>query len=250
MAETPAPATRSKRRLRKFVHRKEGASRLGFKSDRSALKDAAVILITAILIVIAAFWIASRFMRPAPPDEFVMSTGAPGGAYHLFAERYRDILARNGVRIELKGSAGSMENFKRLTDSGADVALIQGGITAPDKTQGLVSLGSVYYEPLWIFYRAKTEATLLNDLHGKRIAIGAEGSGTRALASQLLTAVGANQGAATLLPLGGNAAVDALLEGKVDACFIVAAPDAPVVQRLIRAADLRIMNIANAEAVT
>ena len=211
-----------------------------------------MVLLPGLIVIVAAFWLASRFIRPAPPDSFVMSTGAPGGAYHLYAERYRDILARDGVAIELKPSAGSLENLARLRDpaSGVQAALVQGGVAASDDNAELLSLGSVYYEPLWIFHRGAGELTLLNQLAGKKIAIGVEGSGTRALALQLLQAVGAGDAPTRLLPLGGNAAADALIAGEIDACFVVGSPDAPVVQRLSTAKGIRLMSIVNAEAFT
>lgn len=249
----PEPVTArptGRKHIRQFLHRREGASRFSFTIDKAALKETAAVVLPGILIILAAFWVASRYIRPAPPDSFVMSTGAPGGAYHLYAERYRDILARDGVSVELKPSAGSTENLARLRDpaSGVDVALIQGGIAGQESTAGLHSLGSLYYEPLWVFYRGQAELTLFNQLRGKRIAVGAEGSGTKALTLQLLKAVGLDESSATLESLGGNAAVDALSAGKIDALFVVGAPDAPVVQRLIKTEGVRLLNLANAEA--
>lgn len=248
----PSPDRRppGRKRIRKFLHRSEGESRFAFTIDKAALKETAAVVIPGILVILAAFWLASRYIRPAPPNSFVMSTGATGGAYHLFAERYRDALARDGITIELKPSAGSSENLARLRDpnSGVDAALIQSGIAGSDATAGLHSLGSVYYEPLWIFYRGTTTLTLLNQLRGKRIAVGAQGSGTKALALQLLTAVALDDASTTLEAIGGGAAADALAAGKVDAVFVVGAPDAPIVQRLVKTEGIRLLSLANAEA--
>jgi TRAP transporter TAXI family solute receptor len=240
------------KRFRSFLHRDKNRAGLHFAIDKAALREGAMVLLPGLLVIIAAFWLASRFIRPAPPDSFVMSTGAPGGAYHLYAERYRDILARDGVTIELKPSAGSVENLARLRDpaSGVEVALVQGGVAAGEDNSELHSLGSVYYEPLWIFHRGPGELTLLNQLAGKRIAIGTEGSGTRALALQLLEAVGVHGPPSRLLPLGGNAAADALVAGEVDVCFVVGSPDAPVVQRLVKAGGIRLLSVTNADAFT
>jgi len=250
MSQHPDARPGGRKHIRKFLHRREGASRFSYTIDKAALKETATVVIPGLLIILAAFWIASRYIRPAPPDSFVMSTGASGGAYHLFAERYRDILARDGVTVELKASAGSMENLARLRDasSGVDVALIQGGIAEKETTARLRSLGSVYYEPLWIFHRGNTDLTLLNQLKGKRIAVGAEGSGTKALALQLLKAVGIESSSTPLEALGGNAAADALLAGKVDAAFVVGATDAPLVRRLVMTDGMRLLSLTNAEA--
>jgi len=241
---------RPQKRLRSFVHRRRDASRFGLEFDRTALKDGIAVVLPVFLLVVGAFWLASRYVRPAPPDSLVMATGPEGGAYHLFGERYRDILAKDGVRLELRPSAGSIENLQRLADpaSGVEAAFMQAGVRANENVAGLESLGGIAYEPLWIFYRGAHDLELLNDLLGKRIAIGPEGSGTRALALQLMHAVGADATTTTFAPLGGNAAIDALLKGTVDAAFIVASPEAPTVQRLISTDGIRLLSLANAEA--
>ena len=236
------------RRLRGFLHRKRGA--FAFELDRAALKDAAVVILPLLMIVAGAFYLASYYVRPAPPDVLVMSTGAEGGAYHLFGHRYRDILARDDVRLELRSSAGSVQNLARLTDSSTDVeaAFVQGGVAAPEQAAGLVSLGAIYYEPLWIFYRGDRDFEDLNELLGKRVAIGPEGSGTRALAFRLLKAVGADAATTTLEPLGANDAAEALIQGDIDAAVMVAGPDAQAVQRLVKAEGIRLFSVGNAEA--
>ncbi len=250
MSTQPESRPAAPRRIRKFLHRSEGASRFGFTIDRAALRETATVVLPGLLIILAAFWIASRYIRPAPPDSFVMSTGASGGAYHLFAERYREILARDGVTIELKPSAGSMDNLARLRDpsSGVDVAFVQSGTAGNELEPTLHSLGSIYYEPLWIFYRGATELTLLNQFRGKRIAVGTEGSGTKALALQLLQSVGLKEPSITVLVQGGNTAADNLAAARIDAAFVVGAPDAPIVQRLIRTEGVRLLSVSNAEA--
>jgi len=220
--------------------------------DKEAVKD---LLITAglpIIAVIAAFWIAARYVKPAPPDTFVMTTGAGGGAYHLFAQRYRDILARERITIQLQPSAGSIENLQRLQDSKSqvDVGLVQAGVVSGESPAGLRSLGAMYYEPLWVFYRGKDEIDKLSQLSGKRVAIGPEGSGTRALALQLLKASGADSPPTKLLPLGGNDAVVALIDGTVEAALLVASPDAPTVRVLANTKDIKLASLVQAEAFT
>src|SRR5262245_818066 len=182
--------TQSRHRLRPFMYKPVGGG--GRRFDVEAAKDFFFIAFLPLLALLVAFWFAARFIKPAPPDKFVMTTGAAGGAYHLFAERYRDILKRDKVSITLTSSAGSVENLKRLTNAqaGVDVGLLQAGIISGDPPTGLRSLGAVYFEPLWVFYRGREEIDKLSQLAGKRVAVGAEGSGTRALALQLLKASG------------------------------------------------------------
>lgn len=234
------------------MRRREGEPGLHFDIDRAALKDAMLIIVPALIVIVAAFWIASRFIRPAPPASFVMATGPEGGAYRLFAQRYRDILARDGITVDLRPSDGSSENLTLLADPGSKVqaALVQAGMGPGESAASPVSLGSVYYEPLWVFYRGARELSLLNELVDKRIAVGAEGSGTRVLALELLRAVGARTDEERYQPLGGAAAAEALMQGGVDAAFVVGSPNAPIVQRLLKAEGIRLLSLANAEAFT
>jgi TRAP transporter TAXI family solute receptor len=217
-----------------------------------SVRELAFVTLVAVVVVGSAFMVAYRFVRPAPPNHFVIATGNESGAYHLFAQRYKEILAHQKINVELRPSSGSVENLKRLTDpeGGYDVALIQSGITTVNEDEPQArSLGALYYEPLWVFYRSPVELNRLTQLSGKRIAAGPEGSGTRVLAVNMLKANGADKPSLRLLPLGGMTAADALIAGQIDVAMFVAAPDAPIVQRLLKAPDVRLMNMAHADAL-
>ncbi|MBI4203921.1 MAG: TAXI family TRAP transporter solute-binding subunit [Betaproteobacteria bacterium] len=220
--------------------------------DHISLRDLIVAIAPLVLIVVAAFWIAYQFVKPAPPAALAMTTGTEGGAYRAYAERYREILARDGITLELRPSSGSIENLRRLADetSGVDVGFIQSGSGAAADAPGLVSLGSLYYEPLWVFYRGNVVLDRLSQLKGKRVAIGPEGSGIRKLALQLLSANDAEQQPTTLLDLGMAAAAKALQKREIDAAFIIAGPDSAVVQELLRADGVRLMSFSQAIAYT
>src|SRR5215813_9879864 len=169
----------------------------------------------ATLLVLGAVTITLLFMRPAPPSELVMSTGTSDGRYHAYATKYRDILARDGVTLRLWPSGGAVENLRRLADPAAhvDVALIQGGVVSGQpsiSTQGLVSLGSVYNEVLWLFYRGDRVLARLPPLNGKLIAIGAENSGCAALAMMLLEATEIAKPPTVAMKVGGEAAANLL----------------------------------------
>ena len=224
--------------------------RLGI--PKISLRDLLATAGPAALLVVAGFWLAYQFVEPAPPKHLLISSGAPDGAYHAFAERYRDILARNGIRLEIRASSGSIENMSRLKDeaSGVDIAFVQAGIAQEDEDSELVSLGNVYYEPVWVFYRGGRTLDRLTQLKGKRVAVGGENSGTQLLALQLLIASGFEPDEPGLVTLGGEAAEAALQKGEVDAVFFIAAPEAAAIQRLLRIADIRLMNFAQAEAYT
>src|SRR5688572_15448305 len=205
----------------------------------------------AALIVAAAFAVALYFVEPAPPKRLVMSTGAADGGYHAFAQRYREILARDRVEVELRPSRGSLENVGRLMerDSGVDVGFLQGGTSFAANAPDLVSLGGLYYEPLWVFYRG-APLDDLPGLRGKRIAIGPEYSGVRALALQLLAVNDVVLPPTELVAIGENDAAEALLAGKVDVAMFVAPMESPIVERLLTDTGVRLLSLERAEAYT
>lgn len=215
-----------------------------------SIKELAAVLLPVALAVVAAFWFTFKFVQPAPPRIVVMSTGVQGGAYHAFALRYQAILARDGVKLELRPSSGAVENLARLRDPKSDVsiALVQGGVGRAADPPVLESLGSVYYEPLWVFYRGNRDLDRINELKGKRIAVGPEGSGTRNLALMILDTSGLRGSDRTQLDLGGQAAADALIDGTADAVFVVAGPDAAIVRGLVQADGVRLMSFSRADA--
>jgi len=224
----------------------------GSESEEVAVREFVLVAAVALLVIALAFWIAFRFVRPAPPDDFAISTGSDSGAYHLFAQRYAEQLARDRILVKPRASSGSVENLTRLADdqSGVSVAFVQGGVGDAARYPNLVTLAALYYEPLWIFYRSERESMLLADILDKRVAIGPEGSGTRALVLALAAASKIADKAKRFLPLGGSEAADALISGKIDAALFVAGADAPVVQRLLRAEGVRLMNLTHAEGLS
>ncbi|MBL8564878.1 MAG: ABC transporter substrate-binding protein [Hyphomicrobiaceae bacterium] len=210
----------------------------------------------AALLVVAAFWLAYQFVEPAPPSKLVITTGSEQGAYFAFAQRYREKLARNGIALEVLPSKGSVENTERLAATSktngthVDLALLQGGIANSDTLPGMVSYGRVFLEPLWVFHRLEGDVDRLSQLAGKRIAIGAVGSGTRKLVETLLEANGIGAGTATLLPLGSASAIEALERGEADAAFFSLAPESPLIQKLMRDERFKLASLRQAEAYT
>jgi TRAP transporter TAXI family solute receptor len=206
----------------------------------------------AILIAIAGCIIAWQFVNPAPPDTITIATGQPGGAYVLFAERYREVLAREDITLNILETAGSVENLKLLEEDphSVNLAFMQGGTASNPQMKDLVSLASLNYEPLWVFYRDAGELTRITELQQKRIAAGEPGSGTQSVTRTLLQDNGMDDGQVSLLPVGGEQAANALLGGKVDAAFLVASVESPLVQQLLRTPGIRLMSFERAEAYT
>jgi TRAP transporter TAXI family solute receptor len=201
-------------------------------------------------VVVVGFVVAYRWVQPAPPRTLVLAAGEEGGAYALFASRYREFLSGYGITLEIRYSAGSVENLALLREGEADAALVQGGIADPEASSGLLSLGGVFYEPLWVFVRAGVEAETLAQLAGMRIGVGAEGSGTRALVSRLLEANGVTRDSATWVPAAGEEAMAALRSGELDALLLVASAQSPVVRSLLDTQGLRLLGMERAEAYT
>ncbi len=223
-----------------------------FRVPRISWHDLAVTLGPYVLLVVVAFWIAFRFVRPAPPDTITITSGPPGSQFQVTAERYRQILSREGVTLRILPSKGSLDNIKRLTDPkvDVDVGFVQGGLANLVDASELMSLGSLFYEPVLIFYRSPRPISRLSELAGKRIAIGREGSGTRVLAETLLKANGIDaKGPATFLALDGKDAEAALLADKADAAFLTGdSATAASMSDLIHTKGIRFFDFGQADA--
>jgi len=208
------------------------------------------VLIPAILVAAATAVVFRYLARAGLPRKIVMTAGSPGGAYLAYAERYRELLAREGIELEVRPSEGALQNLERLKDpkSGVDIGFVQGSAAAGVDVSGLVSLGALYYEPLWMFARADVRIDGVRSLHGKRLAIGAPGSGTRKVVTELAAAAGVNESDAKLLDLGGTAAADALRRGKADVAFFFAGGSAPLIQELLHARGVRLLDFPRADA--
>jgi len=205
-----------------------------------------------ILCIFGIAWFALEYFIPSPPSRITIATGSKGTSLDYFGQRYREKLAAVGVHAELHETPGTVENFRLLRDpnSGVDVAILTGGWSEDSQRPNLLSLGQVYTVPIWIFYSSAEPIGGLSQLKGKRIAAGAEGSGARYTTERILGKVGIDSKNATLLPLGGNAAADALNAGKVDAVFITSVPDAPAIKALLTNPRVRLMDFSTAEAFT
>jgi hypothetical protein len=212
-----------------------------------AMAAAPLLLATAVAIG-AAYW----FVRPAPPQTISITSGPRGSVFQTTAEKYAKILARHGVKLEILPSEGSLDNLRRLVDPTfrVDVGFVQGGMAEGTAVDSLGSLGSVFPEPLALFYRSAAPLGRISGLRGKRVAIGREGSGTHALALALLKANGIEPGGKTvLLALEGEAAAKALVSGRVAAAFLMGDSATPRSLRgLLRTAGIRLFSFAQADA--
>jgi TRAP transporter TAXI family solute receptor len=189
------------------------------------------------------------WLGPFPPRIIVMSTGTPGSDYDLLGRRYQTILRRSGVDLLLVPSAGGVENLRRLNDPHSDIGIsfVQGGLADEAHSPGLESLGTMFYEPFWFFSRAPV-GQHFEGLRGKRVAIGREGGGSRALSLQFLALNGIDQTFADLLPLSAAEASKALLRGDIDAATMVTSFDGEGVRELVASSEVNVVEIARADA--
>jgi TRAP-type uncharacterized transport system substrate-binding protein len=181
-----------------------------------------------------------------------MTTGMEGGSFVVFAERYRQVLARDGIRVELVRSSGVVENLRLLSDESEkiDASFVQGAIGKDAIGANLVSLGSLTYTPLWVFYRGDEILDDLSQLRGRRIVVGPKGSGIQRLTINLLKAVNAYDPPSVLYEYSYTAAQEAIISGRVDAVMAFGSADSQMVLKLLHSEGIKLMNFSQAEAYT
>jgi TRAP-type uncharacterized transport system substrate-binding protein len=249
-----------------------------------SFKDVATTYVPVLLVVALLLWVTYLAIDPTPPRSIVLAAGLKGSAYDEFAQKYRAVLARHHIDVQIRPSAGSMQNLHGLaaTRPDAAIAFIQSGTSndeAPARSN-LVSLGSLFVEPVWVFYReaavekvrpdaspasrrpptsdldaqgAKAVGTVpviteIDELRGLSVNVGPLGSGGPRLMRQLLTANEVDQKEVGLTYLDDGPAAEQLLDGRLDAVMLVTAPEAALVQMLLRRPGIRLLAFAQAEA--
>ncbi|MGA7986188.1 MAG: TAXI family TRAP transporter solute-binding subunit [Burkholderiales bacterium] len=222
-------------------------------SFRDLLATAGPLIVLTLALLAAAYVV----LKPAPPRRVVLATGPEQSAYAEFGKRYAAELARYGIKVVLEPTRGSLDNLRALRDPKRDVDLgfVQGGSSEAARTVDeqhggvpLESLGSLFYEPLWIFYRAPAPLTDLAALRDLRVNLGAKGSGTPGLMRKLLEANGIDRDSLHASYLDLTPAVVALLGGELDALAFTSAPESPIVQMLLQTPGVRLLDFPQAEA--
>lgn len=210
------------------------------------------ILLTSIVLFFVAIW----YVVPPIPKKVVLATGATTGLYHRFGESLKTQIEKNGVKVELKSTAGSLENLKLLSEpnSGVSLALVQTGVANPDNYKNLVSISGVFYEPYWVWYResafkeAKVGLNSITELKGKRVAIGTKGSGSNLFSRELLKLHGIDESQISLYEISPDEALKKIKDNEIDAATFVVGVEAPIVAKYYKIPDLAIMNFDQADA--
>ncbi len=211
----------------------------------------AIIYGAAITLLIGAVWFAYQYVDPLPPTKVTIAAGSKNGAYYQYASQYAELFAEQGMELEIVETNGSMDNLARMAnpDSGVDAAFMQGGITTPDQNPTLLSLGSLYYEPIWVFYNNRAKIGNLTDLKSLRVAIGPRGSGTNYVVRNLLKENGITLENTTVIESDYNETVPLLRKGKIDVLVLIAGVESKIVEALSEpGSNLRLFSFSRAEA--
>lgn len=231
------------------------AIRLFLLSIRDLIASAGPVIFLVVGLLAAAYW----WLQPQPPKQVTLATGPTGSAYATFGKRYATALKANGIEVVLKPTDGSLDNLQLLRNGEADVAFVRGGSADPVKDQeaGLTSLGSLFLEPLWFFYRTdaarkidhKTATlTSLTQFKDLRINVDKAGSGVPEIMDRMFRANHMDPATLELSNLEQTPATEALQAGLLDVIVLASAPQSPLVQRLLRAPDIQLLDFAQSDA--
>jgi TRAP-type uncharacterized transport system substrate-binding protein len=259
MRADPEPVAEAETKPRLQSGPQPARLRSGALSRRDLLVTIGPVALLLAGLLMLAYW----RLDPTPPRKITLATGAAQGAYAEFGQRYKTQLAQFGVEVELRTTQGSAENLHLLQDpdSGVDFAFVQGGsepLPRPDESEAtdLVSLGSLFYEPVWLFYREQAARQHLGTPRIDRLSqfkrlslnIGAPGSGVTNLMLRLIDANGLTPEDLQIQRMTQSDATVALLSGTLDAVAFVAAPEAPLVQMLLLKPGIGLMDFGQSEA--
>lgn len=204
-----------------------------------------VLVAMAVLAGVVALIVA---VNPVPPTELTISTGSEGGVQYNLALDYQRLLEEEGFTLNILPGGGSAETVERLVSGEADIGFVSTGIVREEQAASLTTLGSLYLEPIWTFYRAEDDIRYLSDLRGKRVLIGPEGSGTQLTALRLLEANDVTAANSTFLDNPFQEMAGMLQAGEADALFFIVAPDTPMVQDLVRDETIGLINMERGAA--
>jgi TRAP-type uncharacterized transport system substrate-binding protein len=227
------------------------------KFTKFSLRDFLVAAGPAVIAILATCLLAYWLVDPSPPSVVTLATGQDNSAYQALGKRYAAALAKHDIRVIQQDSLGSQENLQRLKDpaSRVDIAFVQSGSTEQEEAErvGLVSLGSLFTEPVWLFLRSDRggrNVTHLTQLKGLKINVGPEGTGVPILFRKILSVNGVEAEELKLGALENTPATVELLAGRIDGLVFSSAPDAPLIQMLLQTPGIRLFDFAQAEAYT
>jgi TRAP transporter TAXI family solute receptor len=202
-----------------------------------------VAFVIAVLVLGVLVFVVAR-----PPRQLTIASGPDGGMYHDFAARLSAQLARRGFRLRVLTTDGSVDNVALLAGRQADIAVVQSGTDTFADMSGVSAIAELFYEPVWLFHRQEVPIGSIEDLAGRRVSIGPDGSGTNALARRLLELEDVDPASMTLVLDDNDEAVADLRSGGIDAAFFVVSPAAQVIADLVADPTLDILAQPEADA--
>lgn len=217
------------------------------KKTRS-LADTLKIYGGAFLLVAAAFFFTYQFVQPAPPDTLTIATGRTDGAYYAFAQQFKEELAKEKIELIILETSGSIQNIELLSTNEAQVGFVQSGVVEGANYPQLQGLGSLYFEPVWVFVRKGSGIERLNQLDGARVSVGQAGSGTRSVADAILADNRLSDTSLSIFELSGMDAVNAFRQDKLDVIFSVGSYNAASVQAMLSEPESELLNFRRAPA--
>jgi TRAP-type uncharacterized transport system substrate-binding protein len=225
-------------------------------------------IVLGVLLLGLAYW----WLNPNPPRTVTLATGPAQSAYDELGKRYVAYLKTNGITVKVVQTEGSSANLKLLRDGLVDIGFVQGGTNELTETDqdNLATLGSLFMEPIWLFYREDSAVKLLSapvagkvqkstavvtptlsaitQLPGWRLNVGTEGSGVPKLMTRLLESNRVEPKDIKLSMLDQTPAAIALLGGEIDALVFASAPESLMVQMLLQTPNIKLMDLQQSEA--
>ena len=206
--------------------------------------------IPILLAITGLLWLALKVLEPAENIKLSIATGSPNGMYYLKANQYSDLIRKEGFRVDILKTAGSVENLQLLKEDKADIAFIQGGVADKKAKEELRTISNIYFEPVWIFHHKNQKPIeYLDDLINKRVSIGAEGSGTISLAKELLSKTKVDLNSSNIKRFNTKTAYEAFQKGELDLFFTVTAASSPLIQNILQDPNIALTKLKRVKAL-
>ena len=200
------------------------------------------VLVATVLII--------YFTIPKLPNTLKIAAGQPGSYFYETAEIYKKYLANQGIELEIIQTKGAAESLALLNDDKVDLALAHGGLTTKKESPDLVSLGSISYEPLWVFQRKNTKIlTDISQLKGMKVATGEKGTGVEVITSKIFKAEGVNESNTTILHMGMKEAAECLIQGSIDAAVFMDPPENETIREFFSSSVINEVSLYDSEAL-
>ncbi|WP_435054740.1 TAXI family TRAP transporter solute-binding subunit [Micromonospora aurantiaca (nom. illeg.)] len=187
--------------------------------------------------------------EPSEPTRIRIATGSPTAVYHAFGQSLAALLNREvpGVRAEVVVTAASAQNVRLVGAGEAELGFTQADVLPPREPEhpSVLAVARVYDDLLHLVTRAGGPIRTLGDLRGRRVSVGADGSGTEITATRLLAVAQLGGDRVRQEHLGLDDSVAALREGRIDAFFFSGGLPVRGVADLAQRTSLRIVDLGD-----